>query len=234
MQRLVIILLAAMGIAAYAAAADTGDALATKAVRAYDAAEWPNAAALYMLVIDRQPDNAPAYGRLMAAQQMMGDTAGIVATAERALAHAMPLDTLLEYPRAAAFAHDTPGTYESTLLQLQRSLPWLSRALDIRLLQYYTARRDRAGIEAYARRMLTLNPGDTHALYLMASSALAAGDIASAQSYWTRILAIDPDDYDALAAMATTLADTDHAAAAAYARRALAIRPNPALEAIAR
>lgn len=47
-----------------------------------------------------------------------------------------------------------------------------------------------------------------------------------------KILVIEPGNYDALAALATALAPSDPAAAASYARRALAIRPNNTLSAL--
>lgn len=213
--------------------AETPDsALAAKADRAFVNGEWSGASALYMLLSDKNPTAALPYARMIIAQEMRSDTAESTATMERALAHAVPVDSILEPARLAAFSIKRPELYEKLLLRLQGMLPYLHRVLDIRLLRYYTMRRDPAGMSAYSRRMLAGNPGDTYALQTMAEAAVMKGDMAEAIADWKKILEIEPENYNALAALATALAKTDPAKARDYARRALAIRPNNTLEKI--
>lgn len=221
--------------AAGAAAAQTADkALADKADRAFVNSEWAGASALYMLLSDKIPDAALPYARIIVAQEMCADTAGSIATMERALANTVPVDSVLEPAREAAFSLSRPDLYENLLLRLQRSLPYLHRVIDIRLLRYYTLRRDPEKMADYSRRMLAGNPADTDAIATIADAAVMEGDTDAAIAAWERILAIDPANYNALAALANTLATADPVRAAAYAERALAIRPNNALSALLR
>lgn len=221
--------------AAGAIAAQTADkALADKADRAFVNREWAGASALYMLLSDKEPSAGLPYARLIVAQEMRADTAGSAASIERALSHSVPLDSVLKPAREAAFSLSRPDLYENLLLRLQRSLPYLHRVIDIRLLRYYTLRRDPAKMADYSRRMLTGNPADTDAIATIADAAVMEGDTDAAIAAWERILAIDPVNYNALAALANTLASTDPVRAAAYAERALAIRPNNALSALLR
>lgn len=214
-------------------AAETPDsALAAKADRAFVNGEWSGASALYMLLSDKNPSAPLPYARIIIAQEMRSDSTGSSATMERALAHSVPLDAVLEPARTEAFTLRRPEIYENFLLRLQRTLPYLSRPIDIRLLRYYTLRRDPARMADYSHKMLAGNPADTDALATLAEAALMTGDIAAATAYWEKILEISPDNYDVLAALATTLASSDRERAVRYARRALAIRPNNALERI--
>lgn len=225
MRTAIIIAILATAIAAFGA----DNSLGAKAARAFDNEEWAGAAALYMLLADKTPEAALPYARLMIAQEMRADTAGSIATMERALANAVPLDSVLTPAREAAFALMRPDMYEALLLRLQRSLPYLHRVLDIRLLRFYNMRRNTEGMTAYSRKMLAGNPADTEALATLADAAVMNGDMDAAKAYWTKILEYKPDHYLALASLTNTLADTDPAAAADYARRALAIRPNTTL-----
>ena len=227
-----IVLLSVTSVLHAAEAPDS--ALAAKAARAFDNSEWAGATALYMLLSDSAPDAPLPYARMLLAQEMRSDSVGSRATVERALAHSVPVDSLLEPVCAGAFALHSPEIYERLLLRLQSELPWLHRVLDIRLLRYYTMRRDPANMIAYSRRMLAGNPADTDALATLAEGALLTGDTATAVSSCEKILDIAPASYSALASLATTLAPTDPAKAAQYARRALAIHPNTALEALLR
>ncbi|MDE6565114.1 MAG: hypothetical protein K2L92_09845 [Muribaculaceae bacterium] len=225
----ILLIFAAFGLHA----SETPDsALAAKADRAFVNGEWAGASALYMLLSDKDPSAPLPYGRLIIAQEMRSDTIGSTATMERALAHSVPVDAVLEPARKEAFTFRCPQIYESFLLRLQRTLPYLRRPIDIRLLRYYTLRRDPARMASYSHKMLAGNPADTDALATLADAAMMTGDIAAATTYWEKILEISPDDYNALAALATALAASDRERAARYARRALAIRPNNALERI--
>ena len=216
-------------------ATQTADkALADKADRAFVNREWAGASALYMLLSDKEPSAGLPYGRLIVAQEMRADTAGSAASIERALSHSVPLDSVLEPLRAEAFTLSRPGLYEDFLLRIQKRLPYLHRVIDIRLLRYYTLRRDPVKMADYSRRMLAGNPADTDAIATIADAAVMEGDTDAAIAAWERILAIDPANYNALAALANTLVSTDPVRAADYAERALAIRPNNALSALLR
>lgn len=217
-----------------AVAAETPDStLSAKAARAFTYREWPNVTALYMLIADRSPEQALPYSRIVLSQYMRGDTATTAAVLEKALAANVPLDSVLRPLCDDAFTIGRPDIYERFLLRMQRSLPWLHRVADIRLLDYYTRRRMPAEMVEYGTRMLALHPGDISALDTLAQAHVLQNNLDAAAECWRRILEIDPTHYTSLAALANYYSASDPCVAAGYARQALAIRYNGALQQIA-
>lgn len=207
--------------------------LNVKAERAYNYREWPNVTALYMLIVDRSPEQALPYSRIVLSQYMRGDTATSASVLEKALAGNVPLDSVLRPLCDDAFTIGRPEIYEQFLLNMQRSLPWLHRVADIRLLDYYTRRRMPAEMVEYGSRMLALHPNDISALDTLAQAHVLQNNLDAAAECWRRILEIDPTYYTALAALANYYSTSDPCVAAGYARQALAIRYNTALQQIA-
>lgn len=234
MRRNLFLCLALYFAAIAVSAAETPDStLIVKANRAYTYREWPNVTALYMVIADRSPEQALPYSRIVLSQYMRGDTATTASVLEKALASNVPLDSVLRPLCDDAFTIGHPEIYEQFLLRMQRSLPWLHRVADIRLLDYYTRRRMPAEMVEYGTRMLALHPGDTSALDTLAQAYVLQNNLNAAAECWRRILEINPKHYTALAALANYYSDSDPCLAAGYARQALAIRSNLALQEIA-
>ncbi len=218
---------------ALSAAEAPDSTLSVKAERAFIYREWPNVTALYMLLADRTPDQGLPYSRIVLSQYMRSDTATTTAILEKALANNVPLDSVLRPLCDDAFTIGRPEIYEQFLLRMQRSLPWLYRVADIRLLDYYTRRRMPAEMVEYGRRRLALHPDDISALNTLAQANVLQNNLDAAAECWRRILEIDPTHYTALAALANYYSTSDPCVAAGYARQALAIRANTALQKIA-
>ncbi len=110
---LLIALLAAVGADAATAAPDS--ALMAKAGRAYADCEWASAAALYNMAADKDPGDTEAYVRATICYAIRKDTAEAVGTIERAMAHAVPLDSILKGLRSEAFEIKKPEIYTGLL-----------------------------------------------------------------------------------------------------------------------
>ena len=144
--------------AATAAAADYG-LTARRADRNFAFGEWAQAGALYELMLDERPDSAGVYSRAIVAASMLGDSARCASLLERAMAHSVALDSVVEGVRAAAYGAGHASVYADFLHLARTRMPWLARAMDARLLDYYDSRSDGPEIVRLAEAMLAGLPG---------------------------------------------------------------------------
>lgn len=223
---LLIALLAAVGADAATAAPDS--ALMAKAGRAYADCEWASAAALYNMAADKDPGDTEAYVRATICHAIRKDTAEAVGTIERAMAHAVPLDSILKGLRSEAFEIKKPEIYTGLLETAGNNMPWLRRPLDMQLMRYAAYRRDPEAMERYAARMLAGMPGDTEAMAILAKAHAMQGRFDEAITDWQRVLAAKPDDRRALLEIGNYYAITgDSERALPYLEKAQAVKATP-------
>lgn len=201
---------------------------ATRAARAYAAGEWANASALYLLMLDEEPDSAETYSRAIVASAMMQDSAMTVDLLERAMAHAIAIDTVLTDVRQSAFLIGQADIYHDFLLRLRQAKPYIRRAIDTRLLDYYLFRNDGEKIIEYSQMMLQGLPDKIQYLENLAHGYLLTGRNDEALATWGKILTQDPDNFDALVNIAGLYLTTDRPQEALpYLRHAHQINPTP-------
>lgn len=204
---------------------------AVRAERSFGFGEWAQAEALYELLLDERPDTAPVYARAIVAASLAGDTVRATSLLERAMAHAVPLDSVVEGVRAAAFGAGEAAVYADFLHRTRSRMPWMARAIDARLLDYYDFRADGAEIVRLAEAMLAGLPDSARYLKLLARGHMLQGDTARAEEAWRRLLKAHPDNLDALRALGCMLASdgrTDEARP--LLQRAQDIEPTPYIE----
>lgn len=233
-----LLLLIAMSAYMVAPAADYSTN-AEKARRFYADGDWAGASAMYSLLIDERPSDAMLYAHAIVADGMRGDSLAQLALMRGAIAHHVAFDAVFSAVESCSFAQGRADLYEQFLLALRRAEPWLQRAVDSRLLQYYAFRRYPAETERYAGIMLRGLPDNEEYLYILAGAYVTAGDMSKAEEVYRRIVALNPRAYVALLYLGNRAADTgDRAAAIDYLRRASAIKATPyvdaRLEALAR
>ena len=170
------------------------DPMRLRADRAYDWDDYAGAAAMYEVLISRTPDNPDLYTRAIVSQQMLADSAATIDLMQRAMAHGFKLSDMLATVRQADFAKGRAELYATYLVDLRDAMPWMTRALDNQLLQYYDFRNDGPMIEQYARRMLAPLPDSVEYLTLLARGLLLQGKIDQAAAVWQQILTLDPTD----------------------------------------
>lgn len=211
--------------------ADRYTTLSERAARSFEWHEWKSAAAQYVQLLEMRPDSARVYPRAIVAYELSGDTTAGTVLVERAMAHGVGFASLIAGVRATSFSVGAGDTYAAFLLRLQRSMPWMARAIDHQLLDYYTFRRDGAMMVKYSRMMLEGLPGSVEYLSLLAEGYLLDGQGDLAAATWKKIIEISPNDYSALLNLGIycKLHD-DPATAAECLRRAYDIHPTPYVE----
>lgn len=209
-----------------------GATLQNRAARAFDAGEWASAQALYMLEADRTPTQALPYGRIVVAALMAGDTSCTISQIERAMAHGVPLDSVLAVVETESRTLGRGDMYVGELHRIENSLPYLRRPVQARLLDYYIFRNDPDNIIRYSKLLLRGLPDSPRYLNTLAAGYALAGDTAEAIAAWQKALAADPDNVEALVSLGNALLATDRAAALEYLRRANTLRPSDYLRRI--
>lgn len=204
----------------------------TRAARAYDSGEWASAAALYQIMLSERPDSVSSYARTIVASTLSADTVMPTEMVERAMAHGIGFDAVLDGVRAESYAVGHSEIYSGLLKRLQLSKPYIRRAIDKRLLDYYLFRNDGPRIIEYALVMLHGLPDDITFLGDLARGYALTGDYDKAVETWTHILEIQPREYDAIVNLATyyeSIGSNDKALH--YIELAQSIRPTPWLTA---
>ena len=213
-----------------ATAADPG-LTATRADRAFGFGEWAQAEALYELVLHERPDSAPVYARAIVAASLQPDTLRAVELLERAMAHGVALDSVTSGVRRAAMSCGHTAVYADFLKRTRRQMPYMARAIDARLLDYYEFRNDGPQIVRLATEMLRGLPDSARYLSALARGLTLCGDSDGAETAWRRVLDVDPDNVEALRALGLMLRAAGRAAEAhPLLERAQALSPSPYLE----
>lgn len=236
MKRLhLIIILCLLAVAlSVSAQVDDYDRMAQRAARYFEHQEWPNASALYTVMIGERPTEVENYGRALVASGMMADTVAQIDLTQRALRAHVPVDSLLASVERTSFSVGQTSMYEQYLLRLKAHQPWLARIIDGYLLRYYAYRRYAPGMIQYSTVMLDGNPDNVDYLYLLAQGYLISNQIDRAVDTYKRILFVDPQELDALLYLgcyyATVKPMPDDARA--YLTRAYSINPTPYVDSL--
>lgn len=189
---------------------------------------------MYELMLDMQPDSAEVYARAIVASAMIPDTAATTDLMQRAMSHGIGLPDVLSRVRSLSFGIGAPDIYGGYLRRLRDAMPWMRRALDHELLEYYIFRNDGPNIVRYAGIMLSGLPDSQEFLHTLALGYLLQADLDRAVATWEKILALYPDDFDALIHLANHyIRHGDRDRALPYLTRAIAIHPTPYLQSLA-
>lgn len=204
-------------------------ALEQRARRAYDAAQWLSAQALYGMVTDSARNDAGANARLITAGIMRADTSGVDLAFDRALRAATPFVPMLDSLEHLLGEQGRRADYVAVLEHFALSRPYLHRPLMSRLLSFSSKRHDGTAMVRYAMSLLKANPNDVAVLNSLAWGYVYCGDAEAAEVTWRRVLDIDSQDVAALVALAHLVVEVDRAEALELLRRAYAITPTPTL-----
>lgn len=177
------------------------DALRVKADRFFAQREWPSAAAMLDLMLDKRPDVASTYGRAIVVAALRGDTVAEMELMNRSIINYVPFDSTFAAVRSVSFSLGKTNLYEDFLLRTKTSEPWLSRTVDAYLMRYYAFRRNPAKMVEYSRIMLRGMSDNVDFMSTLALGLMLGGDPSLAIGVYERILQVDPDNYDALLAV---------------------------------
>lgn len=195
--RFIKILLAVLFVLPLAAQGQTSSSYernARKAENFFATREWLNATAMYTLMLHEDPCQSDVYAHAMVAHYMAADTTRAVTLIQTAMNYAVPLDSLLSDLRDVSLSTGSSDMYENLLLRAREAYPYLARAFNIRLAEYYQFRSNGPMMVEYARKLLATSPGNIRYRRMLAEGYLLQGDNADATREWTSILAQHPDD----------------------------------------
>lgn len=236
MKHLLLILTCLLGALGATAQGADPDLLARRATAFFDQHEWLNAAVTYERLLRIRPGVPDSYGRGIAAAGIAGETDIQLRLTRDALDHAVPVDSLFNTVRTAAFTAGHADAYEHYMLTAASQYPWMSRMTNVRLLDYYDYRSDGPAMTRYALRLLSASPNSLSMLAILARGYLLQGEYDHAVAVYNRMLTLDPSDSTALLYLANYYADraeADHTDTAArdralqLLRQAYDLRPAP-------
>lgn len=187
-----------LAVSALAASATDYEALRVKADRFFEQKEWPSAAAMLDLMLDKRPDVASTYGRAIVVAALRGDTVAEMELMNRSIVNYVPFDSTFAAVRSVSFSLGKTNLYEDFLLRTKMSEPWLARTVDAYLMRYYAFRCNPAKMVEYSRLMLKGMPDNVDFLSTLARGLMLDGNAGGAIDTYQRILDIDPGNYDAL------------------------------------
>ena len=211
------------------------DILARKEKMFYDAREWPGASAMLTLMIDERPQQSNLYGRAIVAQSLMNDTVGAMSLLDKAMKNKVPFDSVFSNVKKESFELGRSDLYETFLVRVKQTHPWLVRAIDNYLLDYYCFRRDGAKMVEFSKMMLEGLPDNTFFLNILAEGYLLEGETEKAVLAFRQVLYFNPADYNATLYLANyyynrwqkTRSDNDHSNATKFLTRANKLKPTP-------
>lgn len=196
----IIIFLAAALCAVVARGADYNVTLA-KAARFFENKEWASASAMYDLLLDERPGTTNLYARAIVSAEMRRSVTDEMRLLENALHQALPFDSVMTHVKTVSLECGNIEAYRNFLINAQKEYPWLSRAIDRYLLEYYTFRRNGPMMVRYSSLILKGLPDDVSVLGIKAKGYLYDNNPARAMDIYTIILEKDPSNFEALSAL---------------------------------
>lgn len=163
--------------------------------------EWNSAYAMQLLMMEEHPNETVHYSRAIVLNGLMKDEKTQLDLLEQSLKRDMPLDSIFSEVNEFAFSISEPQEYEHFLLLVKKRNRWLSRHINIRLLDYYSFRNDAANMVEVGNELLSATPDDINYLSVVARGYFLLNDYENGVNMYKRILEIFPDDYDSLLAL---------------------------------
>lgn len=194
-------ILSIMLLVAIQSSATGYDLTRKKAERFFSNSEWASASAMYELMLAERPAVSSTYGHAIVSASLRTDTLDQMRLLEQAMHHSIPFDSIMESVHKVSLGCAHIQAYEKFLLLAKKEYPWLGRAIDRYLLDYYASRHNGAMMVHYSSLILNGLPDDINYLSLLAKGYMADNDISAATAVYNRIIQLDPDNYDALLAI---------------------------------
>lgn len=202
--------------------------LSNKATRFFDNQEWASANAMYILMLEKQPDSVSVYAHAVVANIMAGDTLQALDMTQRSLGRQIPIENLLTDVRDISFNIGNGKLYEEYLLKIKQHFPWFSRIADNYLMEYYAFRQNSPKLIEYACTMLEGLPDDLRFLRMLAYGMLLDGKTEQAIQIWLKTALKYPQNYDTTLDLANCYKAMGNASEALkWYKKAYSLHPTP-------
>lgn len=183
------------------AADDIYKRLEAKAERFVQFQEWNSANAMYLLMINKKPDEIKTYAHAIVTAGLLNDIKMQMSLQEDTQKRGMPLDSVFNEVYNFSFEIGESKQYESFLKLVKTNQPWMSRHINMRLLKYYDFRNDAMNMVTISNELLSVTPDDINCLSIAARGYFLLGDYEKGVITYGQILNLDTDNYDALLAL---------------------------------
>lgn len=172
--------------------------LETKARRFFKYREWPNASAMFELMLADKPKVISSYNHAIVSTGMEHKPDVQYALFKRAINNAIPFDSIFSGVRDISVQLVQPAVYTDFMKMLKAREEWLERPINSRLLRFYTFRKDADNMIEMAKILLETTPDNINYLNAMAEGHALNGDYMSSVKSYNKILLIDKKNYKAL------------------------------------
>lgn len=169
-----------------------------KAERFFEHEEWPSASAMYELMLAQRPKEIPVYCNAIVAAGMMKNVQMQASLLERCENQAIPFDSLFSGIRKVAISLGQPDIYVDFMTMMKKKQPWLTRTIDIRLLDFYAFRSDADNMINTATILLKATPENIQFIGIMGEGYSLKGDYDQSMACYRKILQYDPTNIKAL------------------------------------
>lgn len=178
------------------------DKLNEKAERFVQFQEWNSANAMYLLMLEQKHNSTAVFSRAIVTSGLIHNEKAQIELLEQTQKQGLPLDSVFTGVSRFAYEIGESQEYERFLQLVKNRQSWLTRPINIRLLDYYAFRNDANNMVATGNELLAGTPDDTGYLSTVARGYMLLGDFENSVATYKRILEIVPQDYDALIALA--------------------------------
>lgn len=174
------------------------DNLEAKAKSFIKIREWNSAYAMYLLMMESRPNKTGLYSHAIVLAGLMNDDKSQLNLLEQTQKRGMPLDSIFFEVNNFAFSISEPQEYEQFLQLVKTRNNWLSRHINIKLLDYYSFRNDANNIIEIGNDLLSATPDNIEYLSAVARGYFLIGKYEIGVNTYKHILGLSPDDYDSL------------------------------------
>lgn len=175
--------------------------LESRAERFVQFQEWGSANAMYMLMIDRCPAEPSPYSRAIVTSGLLSDSSTQAALLEMTQKQGIPLDSIFYEVNKFAYEIGESQEYEEFLLLVKEKQPWMSRNINMRLLNFYDFRNDATNMVKVAEELLVATPHEVKYLLAVARGQMMLSLYENAVDSYEKVLEIDAENIDALLAL---------------------------------
>lgn len=153
---------------------------------------------IYEEMMDIRPDDVATYYHAIMACGMTGNENRQMDIFERTQKQGIALDSIFSGVKKVSFEIGEGDEYEKLLLLVRSRQPWLTRGINVYLLEYYDFRHDARGVIRIAESMLSDTPESLQLTRILARAYMLDNRSGDAVRCYRHIVEQVPDDYDAL------------------------------------
>ncbi|MDD2962099.1 MAG: hypothetical protein PHR45_08505 [Muribaculaceae bacterium] len=174
------------------------NSLKGKAQRFYDNDEWGSALAMYELMLQQRPDVIDTYYKAITIAGISKNEQLQTSLMERSEKQTIPFDSIFAGIRSTAISLGKPDIYVDFLTLMKTRQTWLSRAIEVELLDFYIFRSNADMMISSAKGLLVSAPDNILFLKTIGEGYSLKGEFVESMNWYRKIIEYHPQNIDAL------------------------------------